>query len=138
MARIRWLTYLMFLMFAMTSEAVGVIIPSVIREFDLGMASGGAFHYATMSGIALGGIVLGSLADRAGRKATVLLGLGLFGASATIFAWVSSFGLFLVLLFIGGIAVGIFKTAALALIGDISTSTDAHTKTMNRGAYNVS
>ncbi|AOH83136.1 MFS transporter [Sphingomonas panacis] len=131
MARIRWLTYLMFLMFAMTSESVGVIIPSVIREFHLGMAAGGAFHYATMSGIALGGVLLGSLADRAGRKVTILIGLGLFGISAAMFAWISSFGLFLVLLFIGGIAVGIFKTAALALIGDISTSTRAHTATMN-------
>ena len=131
MARIRWLTYLMFLMFAMTSESVGVIIPSVIREFHLGMTAGGAFHYATMSGIALGGVLLGSLADRAGRKVTILIGLGLFGISAAMFAWISSFGLFLVLLFIGGIAVGIFKTAALALIGDISTSTRAHTATMN-------
>ncbi|MDO7835620.1 MFS transporter [Sphingobium sp. HBC34] len=131
MARIRWLTYLMFLMFAMTSESVGVIIPSVIREFNLGMTAGGAFHYATMSGIALGGVLLGSLADRLGRKATILIGLGLFGLSASLFAWVSSFGLFLVLLFVGGIAVGIFKTAALALIGDISTSTRAHTATMN-------
>lgn len=30
-----------------------------------------------------------------------------------------------------GIAIGIFKTAALALIGDISKSTTAHTSTMN-------
>lgn len=131
MARIRWLTYLMFLMFAMTSESVGVIIPSVIREFGLGMTAGGAFHYATMSGIALGGVLLGSLADRFGRKPTILVGLALFGLSASLFAWVSSFGLFLVLLFVGGLAVGIFKTAALALIGDISTSTRAHTATMN-------
>lgn len=131
MARIRWLTYLMFLMFAMTSESVGVIIPSVIREFGLGMTAGGAFHYATMSGIALGGVLLGSMADRFGRKPTILVGLALFGLSASLFAWVSSFGLFLVLLFVGGLAVGIFKTAALALIGDISTSTRAHTATMN-------
>ncbi|MEG8222816.1 MFS transporter [Sphingomonas sp. HH69] len=131
MARIRWLTYLMFLMFAMTSESVGVIIPSVIREFGLGMTAGGAFHYATMSGIALAGVLLGSMADRFGRKPTILAGLALFGLSASLFAWVSSFGLFLVLLFVGGLAVGIFKTAALALIGDISTSTRAHTATMN-------
>lgn len=131
MARIRWLTYLMFLMFAMTSESVGVIIPSVIREFGLGMTAGGAFHYATMCGIALGGVLLGSMADRFGRKPTILAGLALFGLSASLFAWVSSFGLFLVLLFVGRLAVGIFKTAALALIGDISTSTRAHTATMN-------
>ena len=131
MAHIRWLTYLMFLMFAMTSESVGVIIPSVIRQFGLGLTAGGAFHYATMSGIALGGVLLGSLADRLGRRVAILSGLALFGASASLFAWASSFGLFLVLLFVGGLAVGLFKTAALALIGDISTSTRAHTATMN-------
>ncbi|HWI85366.1 MAG TPA: MFS transporter, partial [Sphingomonas sp.] len=130
-ARIRWLTYLMFLMFAMTSESVGVIIPSVIREFGLGMTAGGAFHYATMSGIALGGVLLGSLADRIGRKRTIITGLAIFGATAFLFAWVASFGLFLLLLFVGGVAVGIFKTGALALIGDISTSTRMHTATMN-------
>lgn len=131
MTRIRWLTYLMFLMFAMTSESVGVIIPSVIREFGLGMTAGGAFHYATMSGIALGGVLLGSLADRIGRKPTILIGLAAFGCSATLFAWAGGFGTFLVLLFVGGVAVGVFKTGALALIGDISTSTRMHTATMN-------
>lgn len=130
-ARIRWLTYLMFLMFAMTSESVGVIIPSVIREFKLGMTAGGSFHYATMSGIALGGVLLGFLADRIGRKRTIIIGLALFGMTDFLFAWAASFGLFLLLLFIGGIAVGIFKTGALALIGDISSSTRMHTATMN-------
>ena len=129
--RIRWLTYLMFLMFAMTSESVGVIIPSVIREFGLGMTAGGSFHYATMSGIALGGVFLGFLADLLGRKRSIITGLAIFGASSFFFAWASSFGVFLMLLFVGGLAVGIFKTGALALIGDITTSTKAHTSTMN-------
>ena len=37
----------------------------------------------------------------------------------------------LALLFAGGLAIGIFKTAILALIGDISTSTGDHTRRMN-------
>lgn len=34
-------------------------------------------------------------------------------------------------MFFSGLAIGIFKTGALALIGDISTSTKSHTATMN-------
>jgi fucose permease len=128
---IKGLTFMMFLMFAMTTDAVGVIIPEVIRDFDLGMTAGGAFHYATMTGIALSGLALGFLADRLGRKPAIILGLSLFAVSAFLFSVGEDFGFFVVLLFISGAAIGVFKTAALALIGDISTSTRSHTSTMN-------
>jgi fucose permease len=128
---IRILTYLMFMMFAMTTDSVGVIIPEVIKTFHLTMAQGGSFQYATMGGIALAGLFLGFLADRLGRKGTIILGLVLFAANSFLFAIGDRFGFFLILLFISGAAIGIFKTGALALIGDISSSTDSHTRTMN-------
>jgi fucose permease len=128
---IRWLTFFMFMMFAMTTDSVGVIIPQVIKEFRLSMTAAGAFHYATMSGIALAGIFLGYLADRFGRKTTIILGLILFAASSYMFAVGRSFPFFLVLLLFSGVAIGIFKTGALALIGDITRSTTEHTSTMN-------
>src|SRR4051812_6980982 len=49
---LKTLTFFMFAMFAMTTDSVGVIIPQVIRRYSLGMTAGGAFQYATMSGIA--------------------------------------------------------------------------------------
>ncbi len=125
------LTYLMFMMFAMTTDSVGVIIPDLIRTFHLSMAAAGAFQYASMSGIALAGLGLGFLADRLGRKATIILGLSLFAVTAFAFLLGSQFVYFVALLFVAGAAIGIFKTGALALIGDISTSTAAHTRTMN-------
>ena len=130
-AVIKWLTFLMFMMFAMTTDSVGVIIPEVIKEFRLSMTVGGAFHYATMSGIAFAGFFLGYLADRLGRKKTIILGLVLFALNSYLFAAGSSFVFFLVLLVISGAAIGIFKTGALALIGDITRSTTEHTATMN-------
>lgn len=128
---IRWLTFFMFMMFAMTTDSVGVIIPQVIKEFRLSMTVAGAFHYATMSGIAFAGIFLGFLADRLGRKTTIILGLVLFALSSYLFAAGRSFVFFLALLLVSGIAIGIFKTGALALIGDITKSTTEHTSTMN-------
>jgi len=128
---IRTLTYLMFMMFAMTTDSVGVIIPEVIRTLHLSDTAAGAFHYASMSGIAVVAIFLGFLADLFGRKWTIILGLALFALNSYLFAVTNSFAVFVTLLTVSGAAIGIFKTGALALIGDISDSTQKHTSTMN-------
>jgi MFS transporter, FHS family, L-fucose permease len=128
---IKWLTFFMFMMFAMTTDSVGVIIPEVIKEFHLSMTVGGAFHYAAMSGIAFAGFFLGYLADKIGRKKSIILGLVLFALISYLFSVGRSFAFFVILLVISGVAIGIFKTGALALIGDISQSTVEHTATMN-------
>ena len=74
---------------------------------------------------------LGHLADRYGRKATILTGLTLFAVTSYLFLAGDSFVFFCVLMALSGIAIGIFKTGALALIGDISRSTAEHTSIMN-------
>lgn len=129
---IRWLTYMMFFMFAMTSDAVGMIIPELIKEFNLTMTQASAFHYAPMALIALSGLFLGFLADSFGRKQTIMLGLFIFSISCFLFAISSSFIIFVLLLCLIGLAIGLFKTGALALLGDISHSNNDHTKTMNK------
>ena len=58
----------MFAMFAMTTDSVGIIIPEVIKTFNLSLTAGGSFQYATMGGIAIAALFLGSLADRLGRR----------------------------------------------------------------------
>ena len=83
---IKWLTFFMFMMFAMTTDSVGVIIPEVIKEFHLSMTVGGAFHYAAMSGIAFAGFFLGYLADKIGRKKSIILGLVLFALNSYLFS----------------------------------------------------
>ena len=128
---LKLLIFLMFAMFAMTTDSVGTIIPSVIDEFELGMTAAGSFHYASMSGIGIAAILLGFLADRFGRKSTILLGLALFGTTSALFTAGNAFGLFVLLLFVSGLGIGIFKSGALALIGEISTSTRQHASNMN-------
>jgi fucose permease len=128
---IRWLTCLMFFTFAMTTDAVGSVIPKVIEQFALSLTAAGSFQYATMAGIAAGALLLGFLADRAGRKPTILLGLSLYGLSCLLFAVSHTFAAFIALLAAGGLGISIFKTGALALIGDISASTASHTRLMN-------
>lgn len=131
LAVIKLLTFLMFMMFAMTTDAVGVIIPEVMKTFNLSMTAAGLFHYGPMIAIAFAGMFLGYLADKYGRKKTIIIGLILFALNSYLFIVGSSFAFFLALLMVSGVAIGVFKTAALALIGDISTSTTQHTSTMN-------
>jgi fucose permease len=130
-AVIRWLTFLMFMMFAMTTDSVGIIIPQIVKEFGLSLTAAGSFHYATMIAIASAAIFLGFLADRLGRKQTIVLGLVIFALNSYLFVLGNSFAYFLCLLIVSGAAIGVFKTGALALIGDISSSTQQHTATMN-------
>jgi fucose permease len=128
---IKWLTCLMFLMFAMTTDAVGTVIPRVIDEYKLSMTAASAFHWVTMAAIALGAILLGFLADRIGRKTTILLGLLCYGIGSLLFAFGNTFGFFVALLAISGVGIAVFKIGAIALIGDISASAKQHTATMN-------
>jgi fucose permease len=131
MAVVKTLTYLMFAMFAMTTDSVGIIIPEIIKTFQLSLTAAGTFQYATMTGIALAGLMLGHLADRLGRRPTIVVGLALFAAACFLLAAGDTFLFFAVMLGVSGLAIGVFKTGALALIGDISTSTSQHTSIMN-------
>jgi fucose permease len=131
MAIVKTLTYLMFAMFAMTTDSVGLIIPEIIKAFQLSLTAAGTFQYATMAGIAFAGLLLGQLADRFGRRRTIVAGLTLFAAACFLLAAGNSFLFFAVMLGLSGLAIGVFKTGALALIGDISTSTAQHTSIMN-------
>ncbi len=127
----RALICLMFLTFAMTSDAVGGVIPKIIDEFRLSMKAAGAFHYAPMISMALGALLLGFLADRIGRKRTIILGLALYATGSFLFAFGHTFGLFVGLLAISGLGISIFKIGGLALVGDVSISAESHTKLMN-------
>ena len=131
LAVIRALTCLMFLMFAMTSDAVGSVIPKIISEFHLSMKAASAFQYAPMTAMAVGALLLGFLADRIGRKQTIIIGLALYGAGSALFALGSTFGQFVALLALEGLGVSVFKTGALALVGDGSGSTAQHTSLIN-------
>jgi len=77
MTVVKTLTYLMFAMFAMTTDSVGLIIPEVIRTFNLSLTAAGTFQYATMAGIAIAALLFGQLADRLGRRPTIVMGLTL-------------------------------------------------------------
>jgi hypothetical protein len=75
----------------MTTDAVGVIIPKVVEQFQLSMTEAAAFHYVPMIFIGFSGLFLGRLADRVGRKKVILAGLALYTLACIAFAFGESF-----------------------------------------------
>lgn len=130
--QVRRMTYLMFFVFAMTTDAVGVIIPEAMAQYQLTMLQASAFHYVPMIAIGFAGLLLGRLADKLGRKTLIVAGLSLYSAACIAFVAGDSAMFFILLMGICGLAIGMFKTAALALIGDISSDDSSHTRTMNK------
>ena len=130
-AAARALVCLLFFTFAMTSDAVGSVVSRVVGELHLSMTAAGAFQYVPMAAMAAGAVTLGSLADRLGRRPAVIAGLALYGGSSLLFAFGHAFGFFVGLLALSGLGISLFKTGALALIGDLSTSPGSHTRLMN-------
>jgi len=130
--QVKWMTCLMFFVFAMTTDAVGVIIPKVVEQFQLSLTEAAAFHYVPMIFIGLSGLFLGRLADKVGRKKVILAGLALYTLACIAFALGDNFMFYLLLLGVCGLSIGLFKTGALALLGDISSNAEGHTKLMNR------
>ena len=99
----RTLICLMFFTFAMSSDAVGSVIPFLIEDFKLSMKAAGAFHYVPMLAIGFGALALGSLADRLGPKRTIITGLGLYGVGSGLFAIGTDFNFFVLLLALSGL-----------------------------------
>ena len=131
-SQVKWMTCLMFFVFAMTTDAVGVIIPEVVKQFNLSLTQSAAFHYVPMIFICLSGLFLGQLADQIGRKKIILFGLLIYTLACVAFAIGQSFTFYLLLLGLCGLSIGLFKTGALALIGDVSPNAKSHTGLMNR------
>lgn len=132
LSQVKWMTCLMFFVFAMTTDAVGVIIPKVVQQFNLSLTEAAAFHYVPMVLIGLSGLLLGRLADSIGRKTVIMAGLAVYTLACIAFAFGDTFLFYLGLLGVSGLAIGLFKTGALALIGDISPDNQQHTRLMNR------
>ncbi len=73
----------------------------------------------------------GFLADKIGRKRTIVVGLILYGIEFRAVRFRQRLFVFRRVLAAAGIGISVFKTGALALIGDITKSTTDHSSFMN-------
>ena len=137
--RLTSLSCLMFVMYAMTSDAVGIVIPRVVAEFGISLTAASALAYTPAAAVGLGALLFGSLADRFTRQRVIVLGLSLSCLGLLLFVLGRSVAMLVATLALVGFGISISRIGALTLVGDIAASTTRHTAMMNRieGCYAI-
>ncbi len=101
----------------------GVALPLIAREFDLGAAEKGMLGAASLFGILIGAVGLGSLSDRFGRKSMFIVEMIIFTAFLALAVFCTSFVSLLICLFGLGFALGCDYPTAHMIISESIPST---------------
>ena len=112
--------------YGMTAAMLGTILPELSSRFQLTPRQNGTIALFQALGLMLASLGVGPLLDDFGKKAGLILGLGLIGLSLNLLPKVSSYRSIVLLLFLLGCGGGIVVTGANALTSDVA---EAHRAT---------
>ena len=88
------------------SQGIGVAAPAMRQALDVTTATFSWAFSAGLFGAALGAMLFGPVADRIGRKPTLVFAVALFGIMTLATAFAASFPILLVYRFIAGLGLG--------------------------------
>jgi AAHS family 4-hydroxybenzoate transporter-like MFS transporter len=88
------------------TQSIAFVAPMIAEQWRLSPASFGPIFGIGLLGLTIGAFVLGPAADRFGRKAIILLSIGIFGVFALLTAWAASVPELMLLRFLTGIGLG--------------------------------
>jgi MFS transporter, AAHS family, 4-hydroxybenzoate transporter len=97
---------------------VSFVAPLIAKDLHLSFASFGTVFAAGLAGSMVGGLLLGHIADRAGRRPTVLVSLVTAGIATLFCSQASSFGAFAAFRFLTGLALGGLLAAIVPLVAE--------------------
>jgi AAHS family 4-hydroxybenzoate transporter-like MFS transporter len=97
---------------------VSFVAPLIAKDLHLSFASLGTVFAAGLAGSMVGGLLLGHIADRAGRRPTVLVSLATAGVATLLCSQTSSLGTFAVFRFLTGLALGGLLAAIVPLVAE--------------------
>lgn len=98
----------------------GATVPLLMRAFKMGPAQAGAIAGYALTGALVGALVLGSLADKIGRKKTIILCASLFSICMGLTGFTHSLLWFGILRFLMGIGIGGSMPNVVALSSEYS------------------
>ena len=101
-------------------HVTGQILPAIAAAFGVSTASLTSAYAVQPIGQALGGLLLSPLADRLGRRRSLVLLLALFGIATFLSVFASSVTEFAVTRFLAGALGGALLPSAASLVADIS------------------
>jgi MFS transporter, putative metabolite transport protein len=96
----------------------GVALPLIAREFNIGPTENGLISAASLCGILIGAVGLGSLSDRFGRKSMFIVEMIIFTAFVALAVLCSNFTSLVICLFGLGLALGCDYPTAHMIISE--------------------
>ena len=109
-------TFLSYLYDSFDLVILAIAMPVLMKVLHITMAQGGLLASVTMVGAAIGSIVIGMIAENRGRKFAVVLSLCAFGIGDLFVFLIGSWGQWMVLRLINGMAIGGVWGPCVALI----------------------
>jgi MFS transporter, putative metabolite transport protein len=101
----------------------GVALPLIAREFNIGPTENGLISAASLCGILIGAVGLGSLSDRFGRKSMFIVEMIIFTAFVALAVLCTNFTSLVICLFGLGLALGCDYPTAHMIISENIPST---------------
>ncbi len=99
-------------------SAIGLAVPSLTKAWSLPPSAFTQAFALSSVGIMVGAMLAGPVADRFGRKPTLLISVALFGLFSLCSAWASSLPMLVALRFFTGIGIGGAMPTTVALTSD--------------------
>lgn len=112
--------------YGMTAAMLGTILPELSNRFQLTPRQNGTIAFAQALGLMLASLGVGPLLDDFGKKAGLIIGLGLIFLALTVLPRSGGFRSVVFLMFLLGCGGGIVVTGANALTSDVA---EAHRAT---------
>ncbi|MFB3922674.1 MAG: sugar MFS transporter [Terriglobia bacterium] len=121
-----WVLFLAYFTFGMITNVLGVVIPEVIKEYQLSLFAAGFLAFAFFVAYGICSIPAGLLMDRWGARPMVLAGVFLMSLGCLVVAQARSYPLMVAMIFAVGVGVTVLQTAGNPLIQHLDRMENYH------------
>jgi len=121
-----WVIFLAYFTFGMITNVLGVIIPEVIKQYDLSLFAAGLLAFSFFLAYGVCSIPTGLLMDRFGAKPLLVIGVALMALGCLGIVWVGTYAGMLAMTFSVGVGVTMVQTAGNPLIQHLDRTENYH------------